>query len=526
MNLTCHSFTHACFVCLALTGAAVLHPGCKPSSEKIAAREALLNQEIDRTLEQVQNLCGEDKYSEALAVLENALANSRFASQKPRFFTEKIQVLLTQNNDAAAREAVLAAWKKDPGCARAVFGNIHTRLHQMNRHADIRDWCKSLLAPSSRLPSDLRTQVLGWQIAAAFSLADPDVAKADIDTLLAELPPEASAAVLNSSLGSLIDAGQYPLAATLIRHVEGQSPAAPSLRHMLAILSLRCAVEARDWSRASEAFGTCIAQLPDEQLSKQARVFFSALQKSNQIALMEQISQKLAFNAAGKTHSENYAARVWVECGVSAKKEVLPERLDALLKADISPVQIGNIFDRYFYEMAEHATIIRDLCAMGERLLPICPDTNIVNAIKVKILDGAFITENYDLAVSMLEQGIPGKEKAWHDMSIPKVKAHRALAQNQPREAVTFFRAFMDAWLASDQQEEPDPTNGITYGREWILARNAKRIADILDRIPDKAEADKARAEAKAYFKTALEKTADDPEALKLLKEEAKGIVD
>jgi hypothetical protein len=242
--------------------------------------------------------------------------------------------------------------------------------------------------------------------------------------------------------------------------------------------------------------------------------------------LVEQASKKMVFNAIGKTNAVNYAARVWVDTGVAANPRVLPERLDALLTAQISPVQVGNLFDRYFYEMAEQLTIIRALCTVGERILASCSDENTVNSIKVKILDGAFITENYDLAVSMLEKGIPGKDKAWHDMSLPKVKAHRAMAKNQPREAVSFFRAFMNAWLDSDQEEEFDPTSGIAYSREWILGRNAKRIAGILDTIPDKAEADKARAEAKGYFKTALKKAANDPAALKLLQEETQGFLD
>lgn len=159
---------------------------------------------------------------------------------------------------------------------------------------------------------------------------------------------------------------------------------------------------------------------------------------------------------------------------------------------------------------------------MGERILAVCSDQTTVNNIKVKILDGAFITDNFDLAVHMLEQGIPGKDKLWHDMSLPKVKAHRAMAQKKPREAVQYFREFMNAWISSDQKEEFDPTSGIAYSREWILGRNANRIAGILDSIPDKAEADKARAEAKAYFKIALEKAANDAEAMKLLKEETK----
>jgi hypothetical protein len=513
--------------CLSLAGACLLLPqGCGPSPEKIAVREALLNREIEKTFERVQTLRSEDNAAGALALVEQALANPRYVAHKTRFFAEKIQLLLAQNNDAAAREAVLAAWKREPECARVVFDTIHSHLRLADRHADVRAWCRSLLDPSLGLPADLRGQVLGWQLDAALSLADPETAKTDLDALLAGLKPAEAAPFLNRALGDLIDAGRYPLADALLRHLEAKKLQDPLYLDLLASLSLRCALGAKEWDKLPAAFDACVARLPDEQLHKLSRAFFSMLQKNDKTDLLEQASKKAVFNAAGKTNSVNYASRVWVECGVSANKNVLPERLDALLNADVSPVHVGNLYDQYFYAMTEHTDIIRNLCAVGERLIAACPDTNTVNAVKVKVLDGAFITEDYDLAVSMLEKGIPGKDKAWHDMSLPKVKAHRAMARNQPREAVGFFRAFMDAWIASDQEEEFDPTSGIAYSREWILGRNAKRIAGLLDGIPDKAEADKARAEAKAYFKTALEKAANDPEALKLLKEETKGLME
>jgi hypothetical protein len=532
MNRICQRFARTGLFCLFLAGICLtLAPGCgrrATEAEKRAVREALLNQEIEKDFERVQTLRAEGNIEEALGVAGKALADPRYAAHKPRFFAEKVGLLLARNDDAAARQAVLAAWKDDPASARAVFGQIHSHLRQMNRHADDRAWCRSLLEPSAGLPADLRGQALEWQFGAALALADPEIAKADMDTLLAGLKPEEAEKLLSRALGELIDAGRnYPLADTLLRHLDRKPEnGTPLFGNLLASLSLRRALGAREWDRAAEAFDACAARLPDGQLHALARAFFTALQKDGQAGLLEQASKKTVFNAGGKTNSVNYASRVWVECGVAANKGALPERLDALLGAGIAPVQVGNLFDRYFYEMAERPEIIRSLCAVGERLIATCADTNTVNSVKVKVLDGAFITENYDLAVSMLEQGIPGKDKAWHDMSLPKVKAHRAMAKNQPREAAGFFRDFMNAWLATGQEEEFDPATGVAYSREWILGRNAKRIAGLLDSVPDKAGADQARAEAKAYFKTALEKAANDPEALKLLKEETKGFVD
>lgn len=513
-----------CFCVFLACSSLLVSTGCKPSAEKLAAREALLNREIDALFNQAQELTAANQTGEALALVEKGLSNPKYQSQKARFFTQKIDLLLMTGQEKAARDLTLQAWKNTPALARPVFDRIFAHYQQRNSQADILSWCADLHALGADLPQDLRSQVLNRQLGAALALNQAEASKSTIDTILATVKPEEAADLLQKGLGSLIDSGNPAFAAALIRHVEANKPAAPLFSHMLVTLSMRCVLAAKEWDNVAPAFTACVEQLPDDQLLKLSRTVFSALQKNGRGALAEQSSKQVIFAATAKTNSVNFASRVWVECGVTADRKTLNERLEALLNANVSPVQVGNLFDRYFYEMVNDLDIVRGLCKVGERILAVCNDPATVNSVKVKILDGAFITDNFDLAVQMLEQGIPGKDKAWHDMSLPKVKAHRAMAQNKPREAVQYFREFMNTWIASDQKEEFDPTSGIAYSREWILGRNANRIAGILDSIPDKAEADKARAEAKEYFKIALKKAENDAEAIKLLKEETKNM--
>ena len=511
-------------VCLMLIGAGPLFftTGCKPSSEKIAAREALLNQEVESLFVRVQELESQNQTDQALQLVDSGIANPKYKAYKSRFFTQKIDLFLAHNFDQKACEVIIGAWKNEPEIARPVFGRVYNHYLQLNSFSDIRKWCKSLLTTDIRLPHDLRSQVLDWQLAAALSMGDEESSKAGFDEILSSLTPDEAAPIIQRTLTGLVDSGRQGLALSLTRYLEGKKLDSPLYRNLYASMTVRCFLTAKDWNNITPAFNACVAQLPDDQLLGVSRAVFSVMLKNGRQTDVEQLSQQVINQATEKTNSVNYASRIWVDAGVNADKKLLAERLDALLKAKVSPVQVGNLFDRYFYEMTGDLEVIRSLCAIGDRIIAVCKDQDTVNSVKVKVLDGAFITDNFDLAVHMLEQGIPGKDKQWHDMSLPKVKAHRALANKQPREAVKYFRDFMNAWLASDQQEEFDPTSGIAYSREWILGRNANRIAGILDSIPDKAEADKARAEAKAYFKTALVKAANDTEALKLLKQETK----
>ncbi len=525
MQMTKGTLLRSILLFLPLFGASVFSvTGCKPSAEKIAAREALITQEIESVFGQAQELQSQGRLDDALALIEKGLNNPTYKAQQARFFTQRIDLLLAQNNDAKASEFALQTWQSAPELARDLAGRIHSYYQQKNDGQQAVGWCKRLLALGDVLPADFRVQVLDWQLTSVIALHDVGQASACFDSIQSTLKPGEAAPLLQRALASLADTKQLDFSRELLAHMEKRNDESPLYRNLIVTSKMRLALVAEEWNTFAPVFNACVAQLPDDQLLSVLRTVFSTLQKAKKDELTEQSSKHVIFNAAEKKDSVNYAARIWTESGVASDKKLLPERLEALLNAKVSPVQVGNLFDRYFYEMVSDLSVIRSLCTVGEHILAVCTDENTVNNVKVKILDGAFITDNFDLAVHMLEQGIPGKDKAWHEMSLPKVKAHRALAQKKPREAVQYFRDFMNAWLTSPQEEEFDPTSGIAYSREWILGRNANRIAGILDSIPDKAAADQARAEAKAYFKTAIEKASKDAEATKLIKEETKGM--
>ncbi len=510
-------------LCL-LLAALCMVVGCGPSPEKIAVLMDSLTREIDIHLEKVQELYANGEEELAMAFLERGLNNKKYRWYRYRFFECKVDLMLMREEVDQVKALVLDAWKQDPELAKPVFGRVCNYYRQRQDHAALRKWADSLMALGQTLPEEMQSQVLNWRLDATVALQDEQGSKECIDKILAQLKIEVATPMFERALGSQVEGRHYDFALKLIRHLESKNIAYDPCRNMLVTLSMHCALADRSFETVEPAFTACVAQLEDDQLIRIMQKVFETLQRHNKTALLEKCARQVIFNAIGKNNSVNHAARIWLETGVAANRKVLPERLDALLNAKVSPVQVGNLFDNYFYAMIDDLDLIRSLCAVGERILAVCSDESTINSVKVKVLDGAFIVDDFDRAIQMLEAGIPGKDKSWHDMSIPKVKAHRAMAQNKPREAVQYFREFMNAWLASDQDEEYDPTSGIAYSRDWILGRNANRIADILETIPDMKMAQEAREEAKNYFRTAFKKAAGDPEALKLLEEETKSL--
>jgi len=502
--------------------------GCR-SKQRKSDRQALqaqaLCQEVEARFAEILDLQTQGQMDTALALLDKCLANKKYKAHRSGFFSRKVDLLIAQDKGSETGALVLKTWQKEPQLAQSVFGRVHAYHLGKRDHAAALAWCGELLAlgKGKMLPQGLRPQALEWQLAAAAAVGDPAAIGSGVGEIIRDLRPEKAVPLLQKTVNAMISAGQFEQAAAVLASLgASQEGAAREYRDFAATANLKSLLAQKDWQGVQGAVETCAAQLNDDVLAALLRQTFQTLQKSQQIQLLEKICHSVFQTAASKTTSAGYAARIWVDIGMLTDKRVLRERLVALLDAKVSADQVASLFERYFYEFVEDHEAIKSLCAVGQRIAEACQEEDAKNAMKLKLLDGAFIVEDYDLVLTMLERGVPDKPKEWHAMSIPKVKAHRALVHKKTEEAIGYFREFMKAMNEVGPDEEHDPTTGVAYSKEWILGRNALRIAELYDSLSDAANAAKARAEAKAFFDTALEKAGKDDNTLKLLKEELK----
>lgn len=507
-------------VLVAVMAALILtNTGCNIRERRVARTQRAINA-VTSMIDRTQRLMGEGKYDEALAMVEEKIADREYRFQMHRILEQKVVILIAQGNTSEAVSTIATLWKPRPELALSLSERLYWHLKESDKHEEGIAWAKGLLSSIPRITPQMRSQISGWIINLAAASDDLASARMAVDQIATHVkPPEQAASSLQSNLDHLISLKKGEMLKELLDHITVNYQTTPFKRAVVNV-RLNSVIATKDWLNFHDAFVAIVAELPDEQLLPSIRHCFATLRNNKQYALMEKSSKTVAFEAANKTNSANLAARHWIECIFNTKRTTLPESLNSLLECGIAPCEIGSLFDHYFYSTIENTNLVSRLCTVGEAILTKCSDTNIVNDVKLKLLDGSFITENYDLSVQMLEAGIPGKDQHWHDMALPKVKAHRALAHNDPREAVNCFRTYMEHWAASDQQEEYDPTTGVAYSKEWILGRNAKRISEILKTIPDAEAAAKALEEARGYFRTAISKVENDPEAERLLKEE------
>jgi len=146
------------------------------------------------------------------------------------------------------------------------------------------------------------------------------------------------------------------------------------------------------------------------------------------------------------------------------------------------------------------------------------------DSLRERRLDGYFLIDDFDGAIAELNKGMPGHTPEWCTSTVAKLRAHKAMNAKQNKEAIKQLKIFIDYMLSDAMKdfEDSDPANGVIYSREWVVAKNYMRCANLSGADGD----EKAKAEyiekAKPFYKQAAEKAKDDEVSMKELAEEMK----
>ena len=173
-----------------------------------------------------------------------------------------------------------------------------------------------------------------------------------------------------------------------------------------------------------------------------------------------------------------------------------------------------------------NAQRIKELIAFSEKLLPLCTKDGAASLTERR-LDAFFLVGDYDSAITLLESGkITTRTPLWCKGTAAKLRAHKAMDAKDYKEAIKQLQVFGEFMLSDEQKdfEDCDPTTGIFYSREWVVARNYMRCFNMATELKDAAKAAEYKELAKKNFAVALKKAKDDQKSLPVLKEEAKSV--
>ena len=169
---------------------------------------------------------------------------------------------------------------------------------------------------------------------------------------------------------------------------------------------------------------------------------------------------------------------------------------------------------------------IKEMLAFSEKLLPLCSKDGAASLTERR-LDAFFLVGDYDSAITLLESGkITTRTPLWCKGTAAKLRAHKAMDAKDYKEAIKQLQVFGEFMLSDEQKdfEDCDPTTGIFYSREWVVARNYMRCFNMATELKDAAKAAEYKELAKKNFAVALKKAKDDQKSLPVLKEEAKSV--
>lgn len=504
----------------------VCAPGCRrkaspaaSTAEEKAAAEQRLMSEIRQTLMDAETAFSSGQTNEAVAKVEAAQNNPQFAAYRSQIFEQLLHMLLRGGDESSARQRALQVCG-DPVLADGGCGLVYRNYREHNDLTNAVTWANEVLARTN-LVASLRRTAFAWSIDDNIALGADDQALGVLSRAIQALAADESVPLSVQAVEALLAAGRLESVDRVLTLAGAMRPCPLAITHLVTASHVRLRASRGEWEALTNDFAVAALSLPDGDLDRLMRGVFGAAQKAGKRAVVDGCAEIVIFNPAVRSNATAVASatRVWIEQIMAADKDALPARLNALLRAN---VPIGLVTDAYthnYYEFTERPAALKDLMAIGERLMPLAADEETRNEIKTKLLDGCFLLHDYDRALVMLEAGIPGRDEQWHKTAIIKVKAHRALENKNPREAVKCFREFMDCIRSSKDAEISDPVTGMSFTKEMILGRNAKRIGDILAGIPDADEAAKAYTEAHALYSQALDKT-KDPEARKVIESE------
>lgn len=459
--------------------------------------------------------------NEAIRVLVDALDDESLASERRQVFGMLVRTELGAGLVADARARMLDAYANDAELAEGAYGAVYDHYCAMGDLPAAIAWTEEVLAIKN-LPQAIRNSMREWNFMSVIaSNDDARIVSLALD-LIAQAPTGDAVAILRRGADALLERGKFDVASRILDQAGRSVTSDAATRDFLAMLRLRLYVVQGRWDAFSAAFPATAASLSDTDLLHVMRRTLPAAAKARRHAVIDAICEGVMTNPAPRKMSYEYAARQWVASALEQDADKVPERIAALVGRGRQMGEVGSIFIRHAYDDVDDMKFVEEMRPLAERLAPLAGDEDSRGAIRTILLDYSFLLEDYDAALKLLEAGFPGYDKNWHDMATAKVKAHKALDENRPLDAIREFRAFMAAIQASEEDETSDPATGAIHTREMILGRNALRIGEIYASIPDAAQAKAAYDEARAYYQKALETVRDAETAEQIRKEMAR----
>ena len=451
-----------------------------------------------------------DKAAEAKAAFEAALVDPAFEPYRRELYTAYLRFMVFSDMIEDAKTSFLNLVRTEPENAMPGFDLIYGYYMREGKTAEAVAWVNRLL--EQPLTEAMRRQATEWLCVGLMELRQTDDALAVFKKFMETEDAQASTALMSRLSAMALSSRDFAVSEQVLALAEaGRHRAHTAMVNAILQARMALMLAQEDWDGVNALLPTAIEALPDVPLQMVLGQIGSTARRTKRLDRLEVLAELVMRTVSPeKRGSQQMAAREWLSAAMEQGKEAtLVARLDDLMELKLDPHAIFRLLSRYFYVVLDKPELVSPLIGRAQTLSPMLTQDDMRNALNALVLDGSFAVGDYDLALSILEGGMPDREPEWVAMATVKVKAHRALKHGDIDAAVAEFRAFMKIIEEGPDSENVDPVSQIIHTRPMILGFNARRIATLYSETGRSDEAEKAFAEAKAYYEDALKSVKD-----------------
>jgi len=458
-------------------------------------------EKIMMTTDQLQQ---EGKTADAISTLEGALANKALSEYKTPFFRRLLSVELVADKVSTAQARYQDMQRMDPATAHQCLGLIEDHLFAQQQFAALGEWVASLLKDET--DEGTVTALARWQFRAARGQGTGNAAVLVLTPLKTRLNPVVWRGLAGEFGTALIQGNAADEAGLLIAFLNSQEATDPEIGPLRISLQISLWVARQEWTPAAEFVKGLAPKTADAAFNGYFVQLAEPLRHAQQNEPLVALCKWAIYELKDKPVTRETAAQTYLHNAEDGEQVTLAlDRIIELKTAGFDALHVARWMDDiYSLSMKKgEPENFKTLLDLGEEVLPHLADSREQANVAGIILDVAFRLDRFEPALKVVEGGVSGQDKLWHETMINKIKAHIDVQQGRPLEAAQRFIKYLNESV-SKMEPAIDPITGELITREMVQGLNAKRIADLMKKGGNDKDAAVYYSKSREYYTQAL----------------------
>lgn len=471
----------------------------------------------------IEDLLTSGKTNEATVAFEAGLKNEKIGGANPRLFLNYVSYLCFIGESTKAEELYLNKLRTDEEIAGEGFEIIYSSYLYQNDNEKALQWAQILL--EQPISVELRSVAFKWVIDSLRNAGRYDEMVAILNKYSQVFSTEVVARNIFMTIMSFEKTTDIPLIDKFAQIFTKLDQNSSWVNGGVAFSELHKQYICSEWDIVNSLLPETLKFVDDSIMQQELVKIVKKTKATGKIDKTEMLLFTVIMDLPVDSYPRTrmYAAREWAGIPI-LKKDITwyPARLYKLSDLGYNPRELYRIYSAYFFDIVENTNVLAEVCKFGDELFPklAADDEGLANLLRMNLLDGYFLTKNYDKVIAILEQGIPERDNSWIKMTIAKTKADKAYDLKQYDNAIKHYTDFIELMLAGKDELMPDPTSNIVYTKDSIAGKNYKRIADIQKLAGRPAKEIAASIEkAKEYYERAKQNNTHGKETADYLDE-------